>query len=204
MFIYRKEGALSPQLCNSFIKAFESSDEKQPGVLYGPEGHSSTGGKTSTDLTFNPGYLEHDIWGQLLKQLIPVVEKAQDDYTVRHITTMQKMDPFRIDPHFNLQRYNPNEGFTGWHCERAGLKHSNRILVWMVYLNTLTDRGETEFFYQNHFEEPKEGKLVIWPSDWTHLHRGVPSLTQTKYILTGWCSHYPIENQKEDVPTKTL
>jgi hypothetical protein len=74
----------------------------------------------------------------------------------------------------------------------------------MVYLNTLTDRGETEFFYQNHFEEPKEGKLVIWPSDWTHLHRGVPSLTQTKYILTGWCSHYPNENQKEDVPTKTL
>ena len=30
MFIYRKEGALSPELCNSFIETFEASDEKKP------------------------------------------------------------------------------------------------------------------------------------------------------------------------------
>ena len=58
-----------------------------------------------------------------------------------------------------------------------------------------------QFLYQHHFEEPKEGKLVIWPSDWTHLHRGIPSLTQTKYILTGWFTHYPLEIQKENVST---
>ena len=73
MFIYRKEGALSPELCNSFIETFEESNEKKPGVLYGPEGHSSTSGKTSTDLTFHPGYLQHDTWGSLLQQLIPIV-----------------------------------------------------------------------------------------------------------------------------------
>ena len=52
MFIYRKEGALSPELCNSFIESFEASDEKKPAVLYGPAGHDSTGGKKSTDLTY--------------------------------------------------------------------------------------------------------------------------------------------------------
>ena len=62
----------------------------------------------------------------------------------------------------------------------------------MIYLNTLTDRGETEFFYQQHFESAERGKLLIWPSDWTHLHRGVPSPTQTKYILTGWFTHIDI------------
>ena len=201
MFIYRKEGALSPELCNSFIETFEASDDKQPGVLYGPEGHSSKGGKKSTDLTFHPGYLENDTWGPLLSKLIPIVEKGKDDYIVRNLTAMQKMDAFRIDSHFNMQRYLPEEGFSSWHCERAGLKHSGRILVWMVYLNTVTDRGETEFLYQHHFEEPKEGKLVIWPSDWTFMHRGVPSLTQTKYILTGWFTHFPIEIQKENVST---
>ena len=77
MFIYRKEGALSPELCNSFIETFEASDDKQPGVLYGPEGHSSEGGKKSTDLTFHPGYLENDTWGPLLSKLIPIVEKVK-------------------------------------------------------------------------------------------------------------------------------
>jgi hypothetical protein len=39
MFLYSKEGALSPELCNSFIETFEASDEKKPGVLYGANGN---------------------------------------------------------------------------------------------------------------------------------------------------------------------
>jgi hypothetical protein len=189
MFLYKKDNALSPELCNKFISAFEESDEKQPGVLYGPDGISSTNSKKSTDITFHPGYLQHDIWGGLLSQLVNVIQYGKEDYIIRHQLAMSKMDPFEISPLFNMQRYEPSEGFYGYHCERATLKHSNRVLVWMVYLNTITDRGETEFYYQHHFERPEQGKLVIWPSDWVYLHRGIPSPTQTKYILTGWFNH---------------
>jgi hypothetical protein len=60
----------------------------------------------------------------------------------------------------------------------------------MVYLNTVDDQGGTQFYYQNHIEKPEQGKLLIWPSDWTHLHRGVASPTEKKYIFTGWYTHY--------------
>jgi len=189
MFLYSKEGALSPELCNSFIEIFEASDEKKPGVLYGANGQSSADSKKSTDITFHPGYLQHNIWGSLLSQLVNVVEKGKEDYITRHQLAMSKLDPFQMSPLFNMQRYEPSEGFHGYHCERASLEYSNRVLVWMVYLNTVTDRGETEFYYQHHFESPVQGKLVIWPSDWTYLHRGIASQTQTKYILTGWYNH---------------
>ena len=191
MFIYRKDGALSPELCNSFIEKFESSDEPQPGVLYGPEGDDANGGKKSTDITFHPGYLEDKTWGPLLNQLIPIIENSKSFYVKRYWDAFQKLDDARLDSHFNMQRYLPNEGFSSWHCERAGLKHSSRILVWMVYLNDVNDGGETSFFYQNHWEEPKQGKILIWPSDWMYLHKGIISPTQTKYILTGWFVHYP-------------
>lgn len=186
MFIYRKENAISPELCKAFIETFETSDEKRPGVSYGPDGKSSTGDKKSTDITFHPGYLQHPNWGPLLNNLIAILEKGQQDYFDRHSLAFSKLDPLQISPNFNIQRYEPGEGFHGWHCERATVKYSNRFLVWAIYLNTVTDRGETEFFYQHHFESAVEGKLIIWPSDWMYLHRGVPSLTQTKYILTGW------------------
>lgn len=186
MFLYRKENALSPQLCRAFINAFETSDEKRPGVLYGPDGSSSTDSKKSTDITFDPRYLQHPTWGPLLVETVGVIEKGQRDYIDRHSLAFSKVDPFQISPLLNMQRYEPGEGFHGWHCERASNKYGSRILVWIIYLNTVTDRGETEFYYQHHFESSVEGKLVIWPSDWTYLHRGVPSLTQTKYILTGW------------------
>lgn len=186
MFIYRKENAISPDLCKAFIETFEASDEKRPGVLFGPDGSSSTDSKKSTDITFDPRYLQHPTWGSLLTNVVNVVQKGQRDYVDRHSLAMSKMDPFQISTLFNMQKYEPGEGFYGWHCERASNKYGNRVLVWILYLNTVTDRGETEFFYEHHFESAVEGKLVIWPSDWMYLHRGVPSPTQTKYILTGW------------------
>ena len=189
MFIYRRENALSSELCKAFIDTFEASDEKRPGVLYGPDGSSSTGDKKSTDITFDPGYLQHQIWGPLLEQLVVILQKNQSNYIDRHSIAFSKLDPFDISPLFNMQKYEPGQGFHGWHCERASLPYCNRVLVWMVYLNTVKDRGETEFYYQHHFESAVEGKLVIWPSDWTHLHRGVPSPTETKYVLTGWFTH---------------
>lgn len=189
MFIYRRQNALSSELCKAFIDTFEASDEKKPGVLYGPDGSSSTGEKKSTDITFNPSYLQHQTWGPLLEQLVLILQKNQSNYIDRHSLAFSKLDPFDISPLFNMQKYEPGQGFHGWHCERASLPYCNRVLVWMVYLNTVKDRGETEFYYQHHFESAVEGKLVIWPSDWTHLHRGVPSPIETKYVLTGWFTH---------------
>jgi hypothetical protein len=66
----------------------------------------------------------------------------------------------------------------------------------MIYLNDVTEGGETEFYYQQHFETPEQGKLIIWPSDWTYLHRGIPSPTQVKYILTGWFRHFPLQSKE--------
>jgi hypothetical protein len=186
MFLYAKNNTVSSELCKAIIKGFEASDEKRPGVLYGPDGTSSTSGKKSTDITFDPRYLQHPKWGPLLSEVVLAIEKGQRDYMDRHSLAMSKIDPFQISPTFNIQKYEPGEGFYGWHCERASNKYGNRVLVWILYLNTIKDRGETEFYYQHHFESAVEGKLVIWPSDWMYMHRGVPSPTETKYILTGW------------------
>ena len=143
MFIYRKEGALSPELCNSFIESFEASDEKNPGVLYGPDGHDSTGGKKSTDLSFHPGYLKDKTWGPLLEQLVPVLEQGLTTYIIRHKTAMQKMDPVRVGSVFIMQRYLPNEGFKSWHCERANIKFLDSEGIFIpsniIYFNNYLD-----------------------------------------------------------------
>ena len=48
------------------------------------------------------------------------------------------------------------------------------------------DGGETEFHWQQLKVKPVKGKTVIWPTDFTHLHRGIVSPTEDKYIATGW------------------
>ena len=41
--------------------------------------------------------------------------------------------------------------------------------------------------YDQEFDcEAREGRLVMWPAYFTHMHRGIVSKTSTKYIVTGW------------------
>ena len=88
----------------------------------------------------------------------------------------------------NFQKFEPNQGFHTWHYESMSYDISNRCIVFMVYMNTLTDKGNTEFKYYKHLEDPVEGKILIWPAGYSHCHRSVPSPSQEKYIITGWYS----------------
>ena len=92
-------------------------------------------------------------------------------------------------PAINFQRFLPNQGYKKWHCENVGKKSSFRTLVWMLYLNTVEDKGGTDFYYQDLTCKAELGKMVIWPPYWTHLHRSQVSPSEMKYILTGWMAY---------------
>lgn len=93
----------------------------------------------------------------------------------------------------NIQYYPPGGGYKKFHCERGDSipPASTRHLVFMTYLNDVTDEGGTEFFHQKLITKPKKGLTLIWPADWTHTHKGVVSPTQEKYIITGWFNYSP-------------
>ena len=192
-FIYSQRNVLTPEECSKFIDAFEKSSQKKPGRVVsqdnGMSAHNKTETKKSTDISFTSNSFnewdenEIQLWDPLMKTLFPAVQEGLEYYAAQ-FQAIDVLPPFSI-LRFNLQKYEPGEGFYTWHCERSHGPTSTRVLVWMVYLNDVDDGG-TEFLYQEHTEKAEAGKLLIWPPDWTHTHRGQISYTKTKYILTGW------------------
>lgn len=85
-----------------------------------------------------------------------------------------------------IQKTKPSEGYHIWHAEKDGIQNSYRILSFILYLNDIKKGGETEFLYQRERIEAKRNRLVLFPSAFTHVHRGNPPLEEDKYIFTGW------------------
>jgi hypothetical protein len=88
-----------------------------------------------------------------------------------------------------MQRTGSGGGYHVWHGEQGPGAHANRVVTYMLYLNTIApeDGSETEFLYQKKRFSPTENEMILWPASYTHAHRGNPVLGKThKYIVTGW------------------
>ena len=48
----------------------------------------------------------------------------------------------------------------------AGQPEGSRHLVFMTYLNDVSDAGGTEFYHQGLVVQPVKGLTLLWPSDW--------------------------------------
>jgi len=88
-----------------------------------------------------------------------------------------------------IQKTDIGQGYHVWHCENEGLSSKSRLLAFMIYLNDVKEGGETEFLYQHKRIKAEEGKLLIWPAQFTHTHRGNMPISNTKYVLTGWIEY---------------
>jgi hypothetical protein len=164
------EQYIDTELCKEIVKDFNSKD---PSWTNSTRGYWLIG-SNNMDPSLMLRYKEqiYEVLGTYVKNF----SEAFDGFANLELT-----EPF------NIQRYDVNHHYSRWHCENNGHKmFQNRVLAFMTYLNDVTDGGETEFLYQNVKSKPKTGKTLIWPAYYTHTHRGAPSSSNVKYIVTGW------------------
>ena len=184
-FIQRTSGALSQQECDGVIDFFESNKERHFAGTSGAQQTTNPKNKIDTEIIIN---LKELCENKKLEPVARVLYDAWGEYTQKH-PFLSKVTSWSIDHKFKIQKYNPNEAYFVEHCENDGGVDGDmerRLIALMVYLNTVTDRGQTHFPTQNISFSPKVGDILMWPAYWTHPHHGIVSRTQKKYIITGW------------------
>lgn len=171
-------------LCDDLIYYFEQNPNKVTGEI-----HRSIDKFPKVDKEEKDSIdLDLRLDTEMGKRYVNELQKVLEMYKIKY-PSCDRTSKYGIEA-INLQKYNPQGGYKLWHTERSGglFPGAYRHLVFMTYLNDVDDNGETEFEYQNIKIKPKKGLTLIWPADWTHTHRGIPSDSQIKYIATGWYS----------------
>ena len=79
-----------------------------------------------------------------------------------------------------IERVNPGQGFN-WHYD-ATSKSWERVITCLLYLRTIKAGGATEFLEQERSIQPEAGKIALFPSYWTHQHRGVSPASETNSL----------------------
>lgn len=165
-------------LCKNLINFFENSESKFEGKIGNHKIDKLK--KDSTEVLLDIS-LQEPLTKEYIKSLSLVLEKYKKMYKYAD----NPHDSWGITENFNIQRYLPNQGYHTYHTERSGLKNSLRHLTFMTFLNDVNEGGETEWYYQKLKVRPETGLTLIWGTDWTFTHRGIPSKTEKK-IYCNW------------------
>lgn len=169
---------VDPKVCDQLIEYHQQAGEE-----YRHEGRSGQDGsiikdvKESVDVSFFNSS-NHPAVRNYFNELQKGFNEYTDKFNLQHMNLITEYCHL-------IQYYPPGGGYKVWHWERDNGNY-DRQLVYMTYLNDVTDGGGTEWYHQDYQSEAKKGLSLIWPADFTHVHKGIVSPTQEKYIVTGW------------------
>ena len=81
------------------------------------------------------------------QNLLEVLNDCTDRYVKKHHQLKRTDAPWKLDNGYCMQKYDPDMGYYVSHAENQGYGaiSTRRMLVWMIYLNTITDGGGTYF-----------------------------------------------------------
>lgn len=183
-FVYEIRNALAPAVCWDMIRRFETRRDQQYRGRIGQEQREQQDIKSSTDLRISGSEDWKDIDAILFDSLARALDQIAAEHPYFAMNALQ-------DVGYNMQRTRPGE-FYHWHVDAGPGEFSRRQLVATWYLNDVAGPGgETEFLFQELKIKPEEGKLVLFPPFWTHVHRGVTPAEGVKDIATTWVCFSP-------------
>ena len=170
-FVSVKDNILSKKDCDNIIKTCDKN--LSPSLDY-------------------QGYEYYDIkkmklWKFLVNKTILVI----NDYLKEHPELNLTTDPFALT-NIRFKKFSKGKSFNNWHSEHC-FDYPNRILNIMYYL---TDHDCGTKFYDGEVVLSKKGRAIIFPSYFTHTHKGqVCPEGKVRYILTGYFEFFKRGNK---------
>ena len=182
-------GFFDKKLCKDIISFYEENKKTQLTKLRDYKTHGVVDGAISVVEVKNAKVIDdtlkvHD-FDTFTNQFLNIFwNEVYPKYVDRYIglSGMAKHTIYDI----KIQKTSPEGGFHRWHMEKSGKEYRDRLMAFMLYLNTIESGGETEFLHQRLKFKPNQGDFLLWPAGYTHTHRGDPPFSGDKYILTGW------------------
>jgi len=178
-------GQICDNICDKLIEVYNNKtpDRGKIGTMLEGGGYVNrvdTTVKDSYDVALDPD--------DVSPYVIDVFELVKQ-YIRKYDILASKFQNYKINETINIQKYPPDGGFHQPHYERNYEGETQRHFVFMTYLNTIEQGGETHFKYYNGGVQPRKGLTLLWPADWTHTHYSIPAPKEEKMIITGWINY---------------
>ena len=171
---------------HEIIKHAESKEWELTKVA-GPNG-------IGVDKNVRDSYIQKYMKSDLISEHIVLLEyfsKCLDSYLKKY-PFADEFPPFEVRDSYNVMKYEKGQAYHATHSDyfpQGDSRLRNRHLTGICFMSDVSEGGELVFPQQDLEIKPERGKLVIFPSGWTHAHHTMPVLSDDlRYVFQLWWS----------------
>lgn len=175
-FCLVNDNALSVDICDAVLDFFHRNEDRQERWDYNKSPKFNI-------LNFTQhAALDQELHNAVVHSALTAIEKYRHHVPESIFWTENlKFEYFRIK-HY---RAGTDDQFKT-HIDSNSKETYARFLAFFWYLNDVDIGGETEFTNIDLKIKPKKGRLVMFPPLWLYPHRGNPTISQDKFMLSSY------------------
>ena len=183
-FIRVYDNVLPVDMCKRIITGFDKNHHINSGT-----GYESTGNlhRNAIEMNCTKRAVDSDRWKLIMSVMNQHAVSSFKRY--KHDLKVELFDAVTLEQ-WRMHRYDPNVHYYKEHIDAITVNTSKRMLMFLYYLNTVDEGGETLFESINKRINPVEGRLAITPAWFGFPHSAVMPISNTKYMIKTYL-HYP-------------
>jgi len=172
-FIKIYDNVFSKEQCSYYISLIQNGPQ-HPGRIAAsnPKNAINSNIKISLDVNISEAYPNEVPY--LIETIEKLMLKYQDNFKYKI--------PMKSCELFTGRKYVENEGFYKLHIDAGNAMTISRTVTVLIYLN-FVNGGAIEFPLQEKIIYPAPGRVIMFPSGWTHPHQAFPSTKGDRYMM---------------------
>ena len=169
-FKFTLENFLTPEECKSFIERSETIGYEESKI------RTTFGEVMNKDVRDNYRVVFDD------PELAASIFERVKEYLPKELDETKEWELLNLNERFRFYRYEEGQQFKQ-HKDGSFVRNDNEVskVTLLMYLNDNFEGGATRFCLENEYEQPKEGKLLLFRHGM--LHAGCVVLSGVKYVL---------------------
>jgi hypothetical protein len=183
------DGALSDSHCEHIIGLFGASELYQGNIFNGESFVIDAANKNVWEFDISGTAPNDARWAAVDRLIVSVTIKHLIKYERYNKGLNSKMSPLS-DGGFQMKRYEVNNSTEhhSYHIDSGHFPHCGpqRLLAVIIYLNNVSEGGETVFLNQGLVVKPKCGRVLLFPTALQYTHAGRAPISNAKYNIVGF------------------
>lgn len=182
------DNVITTEMCENLINIIKENGTFKKSMVHGVDKEEISSYRSSEEIIINSSKNMENVDSLLFNLFNAAIITYADEMSEILLNRSSSLLSITTDDGYRMLHYAPGDCYKS-HVDQNSANNNiskMRIVSAILYLNDDFKGGGTRFAAQKTIVKPKTGRIVLFPSSFSHVHESTPIIEGDKYAIVTW------------------